>query len=440
MALSALQSLKPRQRSLAIAVGALCSLAAVTAFGVAPLAESELPAAETLLEPANFNAQAFDPPSIFSQQETVRRGETLGTLMQRLGIADGGFAAFVRQDPKARRLLELRAGRSVSATVGEDGQLVRLSYRLSQGDDNGLGRRLVIHRAGPHFAAFDEAVPVERSVEMRSVEIGSSLVAAIDAADIPDNVITRMADIFGDDVDVNRGIRRGDRLRVVYETIREAGSVEPARVGRVLAVQLRSGPRKLEAVWYERPGNDGEYYTFDGKSLRRSFLTSPLEFSRVSSAFTESRLHPVTRDWRAHKGIDLRAPSGTNVRTIADGVIEYIGSQRGYGNVIIVRHNPSQTTLYAHLSDFTDGLSPGTRVRQGEVIGKVGMTGWATGPHLHFEFHVKGQHINPAIALAGANQSARALGPLERPRFADMARQYSARFELLDTQFAARFQ
>jgi murein DD-endopeptidase MepM/ murein hydrolase activator NlpD len=432
------QTEKPRLGTLALTVGALCSLAAMTAFGVAPLAVSELPPTETLLEPVTLQAESYEAPASFIQQEAVRRGETLSSLVSRLGIDDQEFGDFVRRDATARKLLQLRAGRTVTALVGPDGTLHRLSYRLSSGDDDGLGNRLVIRRSEGRLVAIEEPVPIERSVEMRSIEVDSSLIAAIDAADIPDNVITRMADIFGENVDFNRGIRRGDRLRVVYETIRESGSIEPPVIGRILAVQFRSGARKLEAVWFDHTDSDGEYYTFDGKSLKRSFLASPLEFTRVSSGFTESRRHPVMRDWRAHKGIDLPAPSGTNVRSTADGVIEFIGSQRGYGNVIVIRHDARHTTLYAHLRRFSDGLRPGSRVRQGDVIGQVGMTGWATGPHLHFEFHVDGNHVDPTVAVAPP--PTRRLNPAERARFAALATQYSAHFGLLDTQLAARFQ
>jgi murein DD-endopeptidase MepM/ murein hydrolase activator NlpD len=431
---------KPKPRTIATVVGALCSLAAVTAFGVAPLAVSEIPPSVTLFEAANFQAESYGQEASFIQQETVRRGETLSTLTSRLGIEDDAFLDFVRQDPKARKLLQLRVGRTVTALISPEGEVQRLSYRLSNGDDDGLGTRLVIRRSEGKLMAIEETVPIERAVEMRSIEVGTSLVAAIDAADIPDNVVTRMADIFGENVDFNRGIRRGDRLRVVYETIRESGSIEPPVVGRILAMQFRSGARKLEAIWFDRPDGqgEGEYFTFDGKSLKRSFLASPLEFNRVSSSYSDNRLHPVMRDWRAHKGIDLQAPAGTSVRSTAGGTIEFIGNQRGYGNVIVIRHDARHTTLYAHLREFAEGLSHGSKVRQGDLIGKVGMTGWATGPHLHFEFHVDGRHVDPTVAVASPR--VRMVRPEERARLQALASEYSAHFGLLDTQLSAHFQ
>lgn len=432
-------SIRPLQvKTLALAIGALCSLVAVTAFGVAPLTAGALPPIQMTIEAVSLVPERVDAESSFIQQESIRRGETLGSLMSRLGSEDPEFAAFVRRDPVARRLLELRAGRTVSAVVASDRRLERLTYRLAAGNDEGLGRRLVIQRHAGRLTAYDESVPVERSVETRSAEVRRSLVEAIEAADIPDNVVTRMGDIFGTDVDLQRGLRRGDRLRVVYETIREAGSLEPPIVGKILAVQFRGGSRKLEAVWFEHDNGTGEYYAFDGHSLARPFLVSPLEFNRVSSGFAGSRLHPVMRDWRAHKGVDLPAPIGTKVRTTAQGVVDFIGQQRGYGNVVVIKHDHRHTTLYAHLNDFADGLQPGSVVRQGDVIGTVGQTGWATGPHLHFEFHIDGQHVDPMVAVMPA--PTHILRGEERQRFASLAGQYRARFGLLDTQQIARFE
>jgi murein DD-endopeptidase MepM/ murein hydrolase activator NlpD len=434
-----LPSIRPLQvKTLALAIGALCSLVAVTAFGVAPLTAGALPPIQMTIEAVSLAPERVDAESSFIQQESIRRGETLGSLLSRLGSEDPELATFVRRDPVARQLLELRAGRTVSAVVASDRRLERLTYRLAAGNDEGLGRRLVIQRHAGRLTAYDESVPVERSVETRSAEVRRSLVEAIEAADIPDNVVTRMGDIFGTDVDLQRGLRRGDRLRVVYETIREAGSLEPPIVGKILAVQFRGGSRKLEAVWFEHDNGTGEYYAFDGHSLARPFLVSPLEFNRVSSGFSGSRLHPVMRDWRAHKGVDLPAPIGTKVRTTAQGVVDFIGQQRGYGNVVVIKHDHRHTTLYAHLNDFADGLQPGSAVRQGDVIGTVGQTGWATGPHLHFEFHIDGQHVDPMVAVMPAPMHT--LRGEERQRFASLAGQYRARFGLLDTQQVARFE
>lgn len=422
----------------ALVIGVITSLAAVTAFGVAPLADPTLPPSRFLVEPVALEPELIESVGRFVQQEKIRRGDTLASVLSRLGADDPEFAAFVRRDPIARRLLELRAGRTVSAFLSDGGRLERVTYRLAGDDPDALGHRLVVERVDGLLTAQREAVPVERFVETRTAEVRRSLVEALDVADIPDAVLTRMADLFGAEVDLRRDVRRGDRLRVVYETLREAGSLEPPIVGRILAVQFRGGQRRLEAVWFDHGDGSGGYYTFDGRSLAQSFLVSPLELTRVSSGFTESRLHPVLRDWRAHKGVDLPAPIGTKVRTVADGTIDFIGQQRGYGNVITVRHDARHLTLYAHLNAFTDGLAPGRTVRQGDVIGEVGMTGWATGPHLHFEFHVDGQHVDPMVAVA--QNPVRVLDGDARVRFQALAAQYRGRFGLLETQVAARFE
>jgi murein DD-endopeptidase MepM/ murein hydrolase activator NlpD len=424
-------------KTIAWVLGAIGSLAAVTAFGVAPLAAPDFQPTEAIVEPVTFQAEVVESRNTVIQQERIRRGETLGTLLARLGADDPEFGAFVRKDPFAKNLLELRAGRTVSAKIGPDRTVERLTYRLSGEDPVGLGRRLVIARQSGKLAAFDEHVPAERSIETRTAQVRSTLVDALDVADIPDNVLARMADVFGDDVNL-RDVRRGDRLRVVYETLQEAGSLEPPIVGRILAVQFRGGQRKLEAIWLDRGDGSGDYYSFDGRNLSRPFLASPLEFTRVSSGFTESRFHPILRDWRAHKGVDLQAPIGTKVRSTADGTIDFIGQQRGYGNVVIIKHNAKQTTLYAHLQDFGDGLQVGSKVRQGDTIGTVGMTGYTTGPHLHFEFLIDGEHVDPMAAVQSV--PVRGMQGAEKTRFNVLANEYKARFGLLDTQMAARFE
>ena len=316
-----------RVKTLAWAVGVVSSLAAVTAFGVAPLTAPDLPEGRLTIEAATLSAEVIGGESQLTQQERIRRGETLASLMSRLGADDPEFAAFVRVDLFARQLLELRAGRSVSAVLGADRTIERLSYRVGAEDPVGLGRRLVIARQSGKLVAFDEPVPAERSIETRTAVVERSLVEALDAAEIPDNVLSRMADVFGREVNL-RDVRRGDRLRVVYETLHEAGSLEPPIVGRILAVQFRSGQRKLEAVWYQQANGSGDYYSFDGRSLSQPFLTSPLEFTRISSGFTESRQHPIFGDWRAHKGVDFQAPLGTKVRSTADGIVDFVGQQQ----------------------------------------------------------------------------------------------------------------
>jgi murein DD-endopeptidase MepM/ murein hydrolase activator NlpD len=426
-------------KTVLLAIGGICTFAAVTAFGVAPLADSAVPEQRLMSEPLLINTvSAANSDTSFVQHEKIRRGETLSSLLSRMGVNDDEIAGFVRRDRTARGLLELRPGRTVSASLSADRSVESLNYRLGSEGTLDQAKRLVIRRSDGRLEAVEEPLQLERSVEIRSAEVRRTLAEALEAADIPDSLVTRMGDIFGTEVDLRKDVRRGDRLRVVYQTVREAGSLEQPTVERILAVQFRGGQRKLEAVWFDRGNGNGDYYSFDGRSLSRTFLASPLEFTRVSSNYTEARLHPIFRDWRAHKGVDMPAPIGTKVRTTADGTIKFIGRQNGYGNVIIVQHNARYQTLYAHLNDFAQGLEQGSRVLQGDVIGTVGMTGWSTGPHLHFEFHIDGEHVDPMAAIE--QSPVRLLQGDEKARFAEVAAQFRSRFGLLESQLVARFE
>ena len=426
-------------KTVLLAIGGICTFAAVTAFGVAPLADSAVPEQRLMSEPLLINTvNAANSDTSFVQHEKIRRGETLSSLLSRMGVNDDEIAGFVRRDRTARGLLELRPGRTVSATLSADRSVESLNYRLGSEGTLDQAKRLVIRRSDGRLEAVEEPLQLERSIEIRSAEVRRTLAEALEAADIPDSLVTRMGDIFGTEVDLRKDVRRGDRLRVVYQTVREAGSLEPPTVERILAVQFRGGQRKLEAVWFDRGNGNGDYYSFDGRSLSRTFLASPLEFTRVSSNYTEARLHPIFRDWRAHKGVDMHAPIGTKVRTTADGTIKFIGRQNGYGNVIIVQHNARYQTLYAHLNDFAQGLEQGSRVLQGDVIGTVGMTGWSTGPHLHFEFHIDGEHVDPMAAIE--QSPVRLLQGDEKARFTEVAAQFRSRFGLLESQLVARFE
>jgi len=234
----------------------------------------------------------------------------------------------------------------------------------------------------------------------RSAAIRTSLFAATDAAGIPDAVAMQVARVFATDVDFHTELRKGDRLAVVYEMVYDSG--ELVAPGRILAAEFVNDGRTYHAVLFtDDEGNDG-YYSLDGSNRAKAFLRSPVEFSRVSSGFG-GRFHPIFKNWRAHTGVDFAAPGGTRVIAAADGTVVAAGSRGGYGNAVELRHGGSITTLYAHLSGFARGMRAGARVRQGEPIGYVGATGFATGPHLHYEFKISGMHQDPMkVALPKA--------------------------------------
>lgn len=347
------------------------------------------------------------------RSEVTRSSDTAETLLKRMGIDDAAAAAFLRNDGNARTGLLGRAGRTVTAEASDGHELVKLSFRWNPEDD-GSFKRLVIEKTAAGFASRIEAAPLTASTRLAGGFIRSSLFAATDEARIPDAVATQVAEIFSGDIDFHRALRKGDRFSIVYETLEADG--EPLRTGRVLSAEFINGGKSYQAMWFQEPGQKGGYYTLDGNSLRRAYLTSPVEFSRVTSGFS-MRFHPILQKWRAHLGVDYAAPTGTGVRSVGDGVVDFAGVQNGFGNVVMVKHNGNNTTVYAHLSRI--GVQKGQRVSQGQILGAVGMTGWATGPHLHFEFRVNGVHQDP-LTLARQSE-ATPVSAAARPAFEKLA-------------------
>jgi len=328
-------------------------------------------------------------------EEKVQRGDTLGALLSRLGVNDPAAFKYLRSGQESRVISNnLRPGRSFRSETGSDGTLVNLSYNLSPTEI------VKVERAGEGFKIETIELALERRVQMKSAEIRGSLFGAADSVGLPDNVTSQLADIFAADIDFHKDIRKGDNFRVVYEMLYHEG--EFIRAGRVLAVEFVNNNKTFSAVWYEAEGAKGSpdaetpsgYYTPEGKTLRKAFLRSPLEFSRITSGFG-GRLHPILNTWRQHTGVDYAAPNGTDIHSTADGVVTFMGVQNGYGNVVVVRHQGQYSTLYGHMSRFAPGLSKGSRVSQGDIIGHVGQTGWATGPHVHYEFRVADVPVNP---------------------------------------------
>jgi murein DD-endopeptidase MepM/ murein hydrolase activator NlpD len=372
-------------------------LTGVAAFGIAPDSTLDLPPLRTteraLPLPDLAALEEGDQP--YWREERVQRGDTIGSLLARAGVDDPRAMAFLRTDAGARPLYQLKPGQPVRIATDAQSRLQALRFVTGAGD------LLAIRRDGESFAAA--AAPADESVRvtLRSGVIWGSLFATADAVGLPDAVTVALAELFGGDIDFLQDLRRGDRFAVLYETRYLDG--EPVGTGRILAAEFENrGTRHTAFHWRDAAGEDA-WYTEDGRSTRKAFLRSPMEFSRVTSGFSLARLHPIFMTLRAHKGVDYAAPTGTPVRATADGVVVEAGTQGGYGNVIVVRHTGAYSTLYAHLSRFAPALRKGARVRQGDVIGFVGATGWATGPHLHYEFRVNDEARNPlTVALPTA--------------------------------------
>lgn len=400
----------------------------VAAFGIAPDTVTEKVNVSAVVEAIELTpvATTSTADDTYWREERIQRGETIGSLLSRLRIEDADAVRFLRTSSDAKGLRQLVPGRVVRAHTGEDGRLLELRY------STGI-MVLAAKAVGDGFRISEEVAPLERRIVMKSAEIKSSLFAATDAARLNDSVAGQLADIFSTDIDFHKDLRRGDRFTVVYETFFDAG--EPVRTGRVLAAEFVNGGRAHQAVWFQHPNGQGDYYTAEGKSIKKAFLRSPLEFSRISSGFTQARFHPILQRWRAHKGIDYAAATGTGVKATSDGVVESASYDRGYGNVVVLRHQQKYTTLYGHLSGFARGVSRGARVSQGQVIGYVGSTGLATGPHLHYEFRMNEIHQDP---LTVAMPEAPPITSDVRAIFETVARPMAQRLGLLRTTNLAR--
>ena len=367
-------------------------LGVVTAFGIAPPSSLDLQSLQAVEPPSGFSLEpvATDGDRDFRYSPTVRRGDTISDVLARAGVSATDINRLLGEASVRRLLGGLRPGQGVDVGVGSDGQLASLGF---SGSD---GRRVEIDVSTDTIAARVLQTTAQTVPRFASGEIRSSLFGATDDAGIPDAVAVQLAEIFSGVIDFHRGLRKGDRFWLVYEQNLRDGEV--VSTGRVIAAEFRNGDATHSAYWFQPNGQRGAYYNADGKSLQRQFLMSPLEFSRVTSGFSTARFHPVLQEWRAHRGVDYGAPSGTRVRATADGIVETAGYSGGYGNLVVIRHGNTYSTAYGHLSGFGHGIRRGSRVGQGDTIGYVGATGLATGPHLHYEFRVNGTQIDPRAA------------------------------------------
>jgi len=363
------------------------------------------------------------------RSEITRSTDTADMLLKRLGLNDPAAAAFLRTDATARQALLGRAGRNVTVEASETNTLQKLSARWKV-DAQGSFKRLVLEKTPQGFQSRVESAALVASARLASATIDSSLFAATDEARIPDTIATQVAEIFAGDIDFHRALRKGDRLSVVYESLE--GDGEPLGTGRVLSAEFVNKGKAFQAMWFEdsalagAPSADrafaanarskGGYYTLDGQSLRHAYLASPVAFSRVTSSF-KMRFHPLLHVWKKHQGVDYAAPTGTPVRSVGDGVVDFAGVQNGYGNVIILKHSNNYKTVYAHLSRIN--VRKGESVNQGQNIGAVGATGWATGPHLHFEYRINDVYRDP-LSIARNNETV-PVSAAAKPVFAKLA-------------------
>ena len=366
----------------------------IAAFGIAPQSlPLNMPITEVIEEVAlPATLESSEDAAVNSlplwQVDQVRRDDTLSSLLDRINIHNPEAIAFLRQAPEARAFTtQLRPGHTLLTKTTPQGELLELQFQID------VNHALVVKKSADGYQAQEMPLTLENRVLVKSSEIHSSLFAATDEADIPDQIAIQLANIFSSEIDFNLDLRKGDRFTVIYEASFSNG--ELIKTGRVLSTEFVNQGKALSAVLYRDPNGRENYYTPEGRSLQKAFLRSPLEFSRISSGFSLARFHPLLKTWRAHKGVDYAAPIGTRVKAVADATVTFVGTQGGYGNVVILQHANGISTVYGHLSRFAPGLRKGQKIAQGEAVGFVGMTGLATGPHLHYEFRVHGEHRDP---------------------------------------------
>ena len=410
-----------------LAISCLPLFGIYAAFGIVPQSitgpiQTEMVLEELVLPNANETPNTAEiSEQNFWYKDYVRRDDTLQSLISRLNIRNRDAYDFIRNNPTASEIARsLIPGKQVEAATDAEGNLISFEYQLT------TDQFINIKKTSDGYEAEKSLRQLEVRPILKSAKISSSLFGATDAANIPDSIAIQVADIFESEIDFHTDLRSGDHFNVIYEGSYYQG--ELLKSGDVLAAEFVNNGKTFRAVGFR--GNDGkmQYFTPEGKSLHKSFLRSPLEFTRVSSGFSVARIHPVLQRVRAHKGVDMAAPTGTRVKASGDAVVDFVGRKGGYGNVIVLKHNNGVSTVYGHLSRFTEGLRRGVKVSQGEIIGFVGMTGVATGPHLHYEFLLNGQHRDPMkVALPKANS----IDAGNRAAFDKVSTQLSAQLGLL---------
>ncbi len=320
------------------------------------------------------------------QTVTVQSGDSLYLIFDRLNLSPQQLYAVVETDKAYKVLSNLRPRQKLHLQI-RDGQLQAIKYNISP------EKTLLITHGGENFNSHIIEHPIEIRLTHASGVIENSLFQAGRDAGLSDNIIMELANVFGWDVDFALDIRKDDRFSLLFEQHYLDG--EKLRDGKILAAEFSNQDSTYRAVMFTDPEGNTQYYSEDGKSMRKAFLRSPVDFRRISSTFQRERYHPVLGKKRPHRGVDYAAATGTPIKAAGDAKVIFRGVKGGYGNTIVLQHGSNITTLYAHLSRFQRGVTTGSRVRQGQTIGYVGKSGLATGPHLHYEFRINGSHRNP---------------------------------------------
>jgi len=353
------------------------------------------PSAASNPAPQSLPAPAQRPSIAATTEVVVGRNDTLDAIFRRIALDPADLAA-IRRLPGIRSSVDfLKPGDAIKLTHS-GGAVQQLSRKVSE------TQTLLVERDDAGFAARLIENPVQTKIRTATATIDSSLFQAAESARISDGVALKLANVFAWDIDFVLDIREGDRFTAIYEQIYQDGNY--LRDGDVLAAEFVNGGKVYRAVRFVNGAGVAEYYAPDGKPMRKAFLRAPVEFTRVSSVFNPHRLHPILNLIRGHMGTDYAAPVGTPVHAAGEGRVSFAGLRGGYGNAVVLSHTNNISTLYGHMSRFARNIHTGSHVEQGDVIGYVGMTGLATGPHLHYEYLRNGVHMDPqTVKLPGAD-------------------------------------
>ncbi len=341
-------------------------------------------------EPEEDAEPAAEPESW--EMYTIKRRDTLGDILRKINADEEAYTYLVTLR-NMRTYSKLHPRKQIAYRIDDDGKLVALRYKLSPE----LHLNFVRNSDGSMHAAEEAPALVSRAASgvATITPEAPSIYQAFAAAGIPDLIINEVADVLETRVDFIRQIRNGDSIAIHYERLYDSDGAY-AGSGKLYGVRLINQGRRL--VGLLNPA-DGNYYTENGENTQRAFLLSPLKFTRISSRYSLRRFHPVLKKWRAHRGVDFAAKTGTPIRATGDGIVDFVGTNGGYGRTVRIKHfSGKYTTLYAHMSRYAKGMRKGVPVLQGDVIGYVGSSGLSTGPHLHYEFRIDGKHVDPLSA------------------------------------------
>jgi len=357
---------------------------------------------------------------------TIKSGDTLASIFENAGLSTTTTHEIASLNQQTKSLRYIQPGQKILLLQDDANRLRMMKYKpditktlsIQRNEDQSFTSKITNYQL--------EAFPV-----FREGVIENSLFEAAEKGNIAQGVIMELANIFGWDIDFSLDIRRGDRFAVVYEELYKDNV--KIKNGRILAAEFVNNGKLYRAVYYIDPQGKGDYFSEDGKSMRKAFLRSPVKFARISSRFSNKRWHPVLSKWRSHKGVDYAAARGTPIRAAGDGKVSFVGNKGGFGRAIFIRHGGRYTTVYGHLKGYARGIRSGKQIKQGQIIGYVGSSGLATGPHLHYEFRVNGVHRNPlTIKLPAASP----VHPSFRQHFKENTQVYLSMLQLMDNTLA----